>query len=164
MAFDLPSLRSFFHPSRRSNINNIFDDFFNNFENQFRHSLLSRNETDFYPLLDVPETNSHYTVELDILGVKKEDININIDNNILTIRGKEEIDKDHKDSNYYSRERFYGDFRRFMTLPLGVNTDKIDADFNNRVLTIKMPKYKATSAKTIEIKITSLNVKSKIYE
>lgn len=154
MAFDLPSLRSVFHPSRRSStaIDNMFDDFFSNFENQFRNSLLSRNETDFYPLLDVSETNSHYTVELDIPGVKKEDININVDNNILTIRGKKEMDKDHKDSNYYSRERFYGDFTRSMTLPSGVDTDKIDADFNNGVLIIKMPKDKATSTKTIEIK------------
>lgn len=154
MAFDLPSLRSVFSPSRRSStdIDNMLDDFFNNFENQFRRSLLSRNETDFYPLLDVSETNSHYTVELDIPGVKKEDININVDNNILTIRGKKEMDKDHKDSNYYSRERFYGDFTRSMTLPSGVNTDKIDADFNNGVLIIKMPKNKATSTKTIEIK------------
>lgn len=154
MAFDLPSLRSVFSPSRRSStdIDNMLDDFFNNFENQFRRSLLSRNEIDFYPLLDVSETNSHYTVELDIPGVKKEDININVDNNILTIRGKKEMDKDHKDSNYYSRERFYGDFTRSMALPSGVNTDKIDADFNNGVLTIKMPKNKATSTKTIEIK------------
>lgn len=98
------------------------------------------------------ETNSHYTVELDIPGVKKEDININVDNNILTIKGKKEMDEEHKDSNYYSRERFYGDFRRSMSLPSGVNTDKIDADFKNGVLTIKMPKDKITSAKNIEIK------------
>ena len=154
MRFDLPSLRSVFHPFRRSNtdMDHMFDDFFNNFENQFKRSLLSRNEQDFYPLLDVSETNSHYTVELDIPGVKKEDININVDNNILTIRGKKEMDEEHKDSNYYSRERFYGDFRRSMTLPSGVNTDKIDADFNNGVLTIKMPKDKVTSTKTIDIK------------
>jgi HSP20 family protein len=154
MAFDLPSLRSVFSPSRRSStdIDNMFDGFFNNFENQFRRSLLSRNEIDFYPLLDVSETDSYYTVDLDIPGVKKEDINVNVDNNILTIRGKKEMDKERKDSNYYSRERFYGDFRRSMALPSGVNTDKIDADFNNGVLTIKMPKDKATSAKTIEIK------------
>ena len=154
MAFDLPSLRAFFHPSRRSStdIDNMFDDFFNNFENQFRRSFLSRNETDFYPLLDVSETDSYYTVDLDIPGVKKEDIHVNVDNNILTIRGKKEMDKERKDSNYYSRERFYGDFRRSMALPSGVNTDTIDADFNNGVLTIKMPKDKSISAKTIEIK------------
>ena len=153
MTFDLPSLRSVFQPSRstRTDTDNMFDYFFNDFENPFRRSLISRNIKDFYPLLDVSETNSHYTVELDIPGVKKEDINISIDNNILTIKGKKEIDEEHKDSNYYSRERFYGDFNRSMTLPSGINVDKIDADFNNGVLIIKVPKDKVTNTRTIDI-------------
>lgn len=150
MAFDLPSLRSVFQPSTstRTDIDHLFDDF----ENQFRRSFLLRNEKGFYPLLDVSETNSHYTVELDIPGVKKEDINISVDNNILTIKGKKEIEEEHKDNNYYSRERFYGDFNRSMTLPSGINADKIDADFNNGVLTIKVPKAKVTNTRTIDIK------------
>lgn len=153
MTLNLPSLRSFFHPSRRTrtDIDQLFDDF-PSFKNQFQSSLLSRNEQDFYPLLDIFEINSHYIVELDIPGVKKEDININVDNNILTIKGKKETDKEDKDTNYYSRERFYGDFKRSMSLPVGVNADKIDAAFNSGVLTIKLPKNKATSAKVIEIK------------
>ncbi|CAN0592568.1 unnamed protein product [Ectocarpus sp. 12 AP-2014] len=154
MAFNLPSLRSVFHPSRRSDadIDYIFNDFFDSFENQFKRSFLTKNEQDFFPLLDVSETNSNYTVELDIPGVKKEDININVDNNILTIKGKKEMDKERKDSNYYSRERFYGDFKRSMSLPSGVKTDKIDASFKDGVLTIRMPKEKSASVKTIDIK------------
>ena len=75
MAFNLPSLRSVFHPSRRSDadIDYIFNDFFDSFENQFKRSFLTKNEQDFFSLLDVSETNSNYTVELDIPGVKKED-------------------------------------------------------------------------------------------
>lgn len=103
-------------------------------------------------MLDVSETNSHYTIELDIPGVKKDDINISVDNNVLTIKGKKEIDKERKDSNYYSRERFYGDFKRSMSLPSGVKTDKIEASFKNGVLTIQMPKEKSSSVKTIDIK------------
>lgn len=108
MAFNLPSLRSVFHPLRRSDadIDYIFNDLFDSFENQFKRSFLTKNEQDFSPLLDVSETNSHYTVELDIPGVKKDDINISVDNNVLTIKGKKEMDKERKDSNYYSRERF----------------------------------------------------------
>ena len=121
MTLNLPSLRSFFYPSRRTrtDIDQLFDDF-PSFKNQFQSSLLSRNEQDFYPLLDIFEINSHYIVELDIPEVKKEDININVDNNILTIKGKKETDKEDKDTNYYSRERFYGDFKRSMSLPVGV--------------------------------------------
>lgn len=154
MAFNLPSLRSVFHPSRRSDtdIDYIFNDLFDSFENQFKRSFLTKNEQDFFPLLDVSETNSHYTVELDIPGVKKDDINISVDNNVLTIKGKKEIDKERKDSNYYSRERFYGDFKRSMSLPSGVKTDKIEANFKNGVLTIQMPKEKSSSVKTIDIK------------
>lgn len=154
MAFNLPSLRSVFHPSRRSDadIDYIFNDLFDSFENQFKRSFLTKNEQDFFPLLDVSETNSHYTVELDIPGVKKDDINISVDNNVLTIKGKKEMDKERKDSNYYSRERFYGDFKRSMSLPSGVKTDKIDASFKDGVLTIRMPKEKSASVKTIDIK------------
>ena len=154
MTFDLPSLRSFFNPSRRSStdVDLMFDDFFNNFENQFRHSLLSRKEQEFCPQLDVSETNSHYCLELDLPGVDKKDVDIKVDNNILTIKGKKELDEEHKGSNYYSRERFYGDFRRSMSLPSGVNTDKIDADFKNGVLKIKLPKTEVSSTKTIDIK------------
>jgi len=154
MAFNLPSLRSVFHPTRRSDvdIDYIFNDLFDSFENQFKRSFLTKNEQDFFPLLDVSETNSHYTVELDIPGVKKDDINISVDNNVLTIKGKKEMDKERKDSNYYSRERFYGDFKRSMSLPSGVKTDKIDASFKDGVLTIRMPKEKSASVKTIDIK------------
>ena len=154
MAFNLPSLRSVFHPSRRhdSDIDYIFNDFFDSFENQFRRSFLTKNEQEFFPLLDISETDSYYAVELDIPGVKKGDISINVDNNVLTIKGKKEIDKERKDSNYYSKERFYGDFRRSMSLPFGVKTDKIDASFKDGVLTIRLPKEKSTSGKTIDIK------------
>ena len=89
---------------------------------------------------------------LSIRNIKKEDININVDNNVLTIKGKKEMDKERKDSNYYSRERFYGDFKRSMSLPSGVKTDKIDASFKDGVLTIRIPKEKSASVKTIDIK------------
>lgn len=62
------------------------------------------------------------------------------------------MNKERKDSNYYSRERFYGDFRSSMSLPSGVKTDKVDASFKDGVLTIRMPKEKSASVKTIDIK------------
>jgi len=130
----------------------MFDDFFNNFENQSPRSLLSRNEQDVYPQLDVSETNSHYCLELDLPGIDKKDVDIKVDNNILTIKGTKELDKENKDNNFYTRERFYGDFQRSLDLPANVNIDTIAADFKDGVLTIKIPKTEISSAKTIDIK------------
>ena len=152
MSFDLPSLRSMFQPSRRTNIDNMFEDFFNKFEHQTPQSLLSKREQGFYPQLDISETNSNYFLELDLPGVNKKDVSIKVDNNILTIKGKKELNKERKDNNFYTRERFYGDFQRSLSLPAGVDTDAIDADFKDGVLLIKISKVNTTNSKIIDIK------------
>jgi HSP20 family protein len=153
MRFDLPSLRSVFQPSRktRANIDDIFDDFFSGPEHQLPYSLLSRKVQDFYPQLDVSETNDYYRLDLDLAGVDKKNIDIKIDNNVLTIKGKKDLDKEHQDSNFYTRERFHGDFQRSLSLPAGVDTDSVDADFKDGVLRIKLPKTGVPSSKTITI-------------
>ena len=135
----------------KTNIDTLMDDFFN-FSNQFPRSLLTREEQDFYPQLDISEANSHYCLEIDLPGVSKKDVDIKVDNNIITIKGKKELNKEHKDSNFYTRERFCGNFQRSLSLQLGINADKIDATFKDGVLTIKAPKTDISNTKTIEIK------------
>lgn len=153
MTFNLPNLRSVFQPTkdRRTNIDTLMDDFFN-FGNQFPRALLTREEQDFYPQLDISETNSHYCLEVDLPGVSKENLDIKVDDNVITIKGKKELNKEYKDNNFYTRERFSGNFQRSLFLPLSVKADKIDATFKDGVLTIKAPKTDVSHTKTIEIK------------
>ena len=152
MTFNFPSLRSL-SPTRttRTKVENLMDDFFN-FSSQFPQSLLTKEEQDFYPQLDISDANSHYRLEMDLPGVKKEDVDIKVDNNIITIKGKKEINKEQKDTNFYSRERFCGNFQRSLALPLGIKADKIQATFKDGVLTIDAPKTDVSSTKTVEIK------------
>lgn len=154
MAFNLPSMRSVLWPNRntKSNIDNVFDDLFSNLEYRLSRPFLLKIAQDLYPQLDISVTNSHYCLELDIPGVDKKDINIKVDNGIITIKGKKELEEEHKGTNFYIRERFHGDFQRSLSLPSGVNTDAIEADFKNGVLKIRIPKTETASTKVIDIK------------
>lgn len=157
MSFNLPSLRSIVEPSRRTKrsldtIDTVFDDFFYNIDRPLSQFLLPKALQEYYPRMDVSETNSNYSIEVDLPGIKKEDVDIKLDNNILHIKGHQELDKERKDSNFYSRERFYGDFQRSVTLPSDVNSEQIDANFKDGVLTLTIPKNKTSTAKTIDIK------------
>lgn len=154
MTFDVPSLRSVFQSPKRvsSDINHIFDDFFNGFDSQLPRTLMPGEKRALFPQLDVSETSSHYCLELDLPGVNKKDVDIKIDNNILTIKGKKESSKEDKDGNFHARERFCGAFQRSLGLPASVDHDAIYAHFKDGVLRINIPKTEASSAKTIDIK------------
>jgi HSP20 family protein len=154
MTFHLPNLSSVFHPitNDRENNGRTLDDFFYDLERRVPHFSSSNREPRFYPQLDVSETNSNYHISLDLPGVNKKDIDVKIDNNILTIKGKKEFDKEHKDNNFYARERFYGDFQRSINLPSYADTDKVDTSFKDGVLQIMVSKSTDSHVKSIEIK------------
>ncbi|MDP5021306.1 MAG: Hsp20/alpha crystallin family protein, partial [Rickettsiaceae bacterium] len=98
------------------------------------------------------ETNSNYHIALDLPGVNKKDIDVKIDNNILTIKGKKQFDKEHKDNNFYTRERFYSDFQRSINLPSDADTEKVETSFKDGVLQIMVSKSTDSHVKSIEIK------------
>ena len=150
MTFNLPSLRSVFQPTTkpRGDINTLLDDF----ERRIPYFSNPSKEPSFCPQLDISETNSEYNISLDLPGVSKKDIDLKADNNLLTIKGKKEFDKEHKDNNFYTRERFYGDFHRSVNLPSDADTDKINTNFKDGVLQIMIPKSSDSHVKSIEIK------------
>jgi len=92
MTINLPNLRSMFQPTRniRTNIDDLMNDFFN-LDTKYPHSLITREEQEFYPQLDFSETESHYCLEMDLPGVTKENIDIKVDNKVITIKGKKEL-------------------------------------------------------------------------
>jgi HSP20 family protein len=101
--------------------------------------------------IDVYQTPDTLVVKSTIAGVKPEDIDISINNDMLTIRGKREHDKTIKEDAYLFRECYWGSFSRSIILPVEVETDKIEAILENGVLTVILPK--ARSAKQISIKV-----------
>ncbi|MFH1744642.1 MAG: Hsp20/alpha crystallin family protein [bacterium] len=101
--------------------------------------------------VDVYQTPSSLVVKSTIAGVKPEDIDISINNDMLTIRGKRKMTEEIKGENYLFRECYWGSFSRSIILPVEIEAEKIDASIENGVLTIVLPK--ARSAQEISIKV-----------
>jgi HSP20 family protein len=101
------------------------------------------------PNYDIIEKDGEYLVEFGLAGFTREDVSLNVDNDILTIEGERKVNEDTK---YNRKGTFYGNFKKVFTLPDNVVTDKIDASFQNGILSITIPKNgKAKLSKSIEI-------------
>jgi len=91
------------------------------------------------PLVDTFVKGSTYHIKAELPGVSKEDIDLSIDGNALTLKGERKLDKETKQENYYLRETRYGSFVRRFDLPDGANIDDIHASFDNGILEITFP-------------------------
>jgi len=101
--------------------------------------------------VDVYQTPDKLVVKSTIAGVKPESIDISINNDMLTIRGRREMPEKIRDEDYLYKECYWGGFSRSIILPIEIDAEKIDASLENGVLTINLPKAK--SAKQISIKV-----------
>jgi len=90
---------------------------------------------------------------VEVPGIDEKDIKVEIENNVLTVRGERKLEKDIKEENFRCKERHYGAFSRSFTLPTTVDPDKIEANYTNRVLTIQMPKRAEAKAKQIKVSV-----------
>lgn len=107
----------------------------------------------FTPQVDVSETETHYQYELSLPGMNKEDININVDDNLLTISGERKFEDEKKDEGrYHMVESYYGTFHRTLTLPGNAKTETIEASYEDGILKISVEKDKESSGKEIEVK------------
>ncbi len=135
----------FFNPLRelQREIDRLFDGFFRGI----------RTESAFYPMVDVYETNDAVVVEVEVPGMKKEDIKITVEDNVLRISGEKKLEREQKDRSYYVVERSYGTFERAFRLPEYVEPEKIKAKFENGILTITIPKKEEEKKKVIDVEI-----------
>jgi len=126
---------------------------FNRVLNQATQSEV-KNDIAFIPVVNTREADDAYYIEVELPGVKKEDINIDVNEDTLTISGERKIKEEHKDDTFYKVESVYGKFERSFSLPEDVDTDKIEATSKNGVLEIKIPKVQKVekAPKKIEIK------------
>ncbi|MFA6498956.1 MAG: Hsp20/alpha crystallin family protein [Desulfurivibrionaceae bacterium] len=103
------------------------------------------------PMADISETKDKLIVKAELPGLEPEDIKLSLTGNLLTIQGEKKKEKEEKDEQHYSLERYSGTFQRSFRLPVEVQEDKIEAKFDKGVLTITMPKTTKTPKKEIKI-------------
>ena len=140
----LNPLRDF--PVFHNNISRVLDDFFPDVAPRVKSG-----EKAWRPVVDIHETESSTVIDIDLPGVKKEEITINVEDNILTISGERVTESEAEKEDYFRRERFYGKFRREFTLPTSVDHEKITADYLDGVLKIEIPKPEEKKPKSIAI-------------
>ena len=106
------------------------------------------------PPVDVYETNDSIVLKADLPDVKKEEVDISVEGNVLTLRGERKREKEVKEKDFYRSERSYGAFSRSFTLPGSVDADKIEADFAGGVLKVTLPKREESKPKQIKVKVS----------
>ncbi len=128
-------------------------EYFNRLFNGMQESD-TRAKIDFVPTVNTREADDAYYIEVDLPGVKKEDVSIDVNENVITISGERKVEEERKDDEFYRVESVYGKFERSFTLPDDVDTDNIEAKMNDGVLTVKIPKVQVVdkAPKKIEIK------------
>jgi len=134
--------------SIQDEMNRLFDDFFGR--------PLARTEWTegvWSPTVDISEDKDNVIIRAEMPGTKKEDVNISIQDNVLTLKGEKKQEKEEKDKNYHRVERSYGSFCRSFQLPTSVKTDKIKANYRDGVLNITLPKTEEVKPKQIPISI-----------
>ncbi|MCS7313358.1 MAG: Hsp20/alpha crystallin family protein [Acidobacteria bacterium] len=104
------------------------------------------------PAVDVYENDKAYVVEVDLPGLKKEDVKVTLQNNVLTIQGERRLAREEKGVDYHRQERFYGKFLRSFTLPEMVDADKVSAEFKDGVLRLTLPKREPSAGRVIDVK------------
>lgn len=104
------------------------------------------------PAVDVKETDEALTLFVELPGVKREDVDITVEDRTLTVRGERKFEKDTERENYHRIERAYGTFTRTFTLPANVATDDVRASFADGVLTIALPRAEESKPRKIAIK------------
>jgi HSP20 family protein len=115
----------------------------------------------FVPSVDISEDEKSFLVTADLPGMKPEDINIQVENNVLTLRGERKQEAKSDKQGYHRVERHHGSFQRSFTLPEGVDADKIEANVENGTLTLRVPKPVVALPKTVKVNVSSLGDKAK---
>ena len=103
------------------------------------------------PAMDLVEAEDHFVLRADLPGLGPDDVNVEVEDNVLTLSGERKAEHESKGEGYYRVERSSGHFRRSLTLPEGVDLDHIDASFDKGVLEIRIPKPEQRKPRKISI-------------
>ena len=133
--------------SLQREIDRLFDDFTRGFP-----ALSTGGTAELLPNLDVTETDKQIEITAELPGLEEKDVQVNLADNVLTIRGEKKAEKEEKDKTYRLVERSYGSFVRSLELPEGVNADAIKASIDKGVLKVTVPKPAPVQVKKIDVK------------
>jgi len=137
--------------SLQDQINRLFND-------SFERSSNEGSLTAWAPAVDIFETEHSLVVKADLPDIKPEELDIRVENNILTICGERKFEKKVNESNYLRVERSYGSFARSFSLASTVNTEAIQADYKDGVLTLSIPKREEAKPKQIKVRVENTSV------
>src|SRR6266513_1141119 len=105
------------------------------------------------PAMDLVETDEHFVLKADLPGLAEDDVNIEVEDNVLTLSGERKAEHEDKREGYVRVERAYGSFRRSLTLPEGVDADAVSASFDNGVLEVRIPKPEERKPRKVAISV-----------
>lgn len=127
-------------------VERVFEDFSRGFP------TFAGGTTELTPKMDVSETDKEFEMTFELPGLEEKDIEVNVADNVLTVRGEKKAEKEQKDKNYRMSERSYGSFMRSVELPDGIDPDAIKATITKGVLKVSVPKPAPAVTKKVDIK------------
>ena len=105
------------------------------------------------PAMDLVEAGEHFVLKADLPGLSEGDVNIEVENNVLTVSGERRTELEDKHEGYYRLERAFGSFSRSLTLPEGIDPDAVTAAFDNGVLEVRIPKPAQAKPRRVQIAV-----------
>jgi HSP20 family protein len=135
----------FGHRGFRGDLSSVFSDFFD--------ETAENVVTKFNPAVDLVDTRDALQVKVELPGVKKENVEISLKEDLLTIKGEKREEKEEKGENRYYVERSYGTFSRTLTLPSLVKSDQVKATFEDGILVITLPKVEEEKVKEVKVEV-----------
>jgi HSP20 family protein len=118
----------------------------------------------FVPAVDVYEDEHKVTLKLEIPGVNQEDLDIRLENNTLSVRGERKFEKEEKEENFHRIERRYGSFARSFTLPNTIDTENVQASYENGVLKLELARRAEAKPKQIKVNLSGGKTIAKAVE
>lgn len=135
--------------SLQDRINRMFDDVFSKMDTDMESTAMGA----WKPAADIYETEDAVVIETELAGVNKDDVNVEVNDNVLSIKGEKSTVTEDKGESYYRRERVEGKFHRAFTLPMDVDAEKITAKYKDGVLILQIPKPEEKKPKQINVSV-----------
>jgi len=129
----------------QNRVNSLFRDF-----SEGESSMTTGN---FVPAVDIYEDEKRVVLKLEVPGIEEKDLDVSVENNTLTVKGERKFEKEEKEENFHRIERRYGSFFRAFTLPTSVETENIDAKYENGVLRLELKKKAEAQPKQIKVNV-----------
>ena len=136
--------------SLQSEMNRLFNTFFDSPAGGANGGQFTRR---WVPAMDLVETEDHFVLKADLPGLTESDVNVEVEDNVLTVSGERKAEHEDKREGYVRVERAFGAFRRSLTLPEGIEPEAVQASFENGVLEVRIPKPEERKPRKVAIQV-----------